>query len=56
LNSLIDFKGSEDLKVLYLEGFTVIGGTYAINNDAGFIIQTENKFILLSKLNKPQII
>ena len=50
LNSLIDFKGSEDLKVLYLDDFTVIGGTYAINNDAGYIIQTENKFILLSKL------
>jgi hypothetical protein len=56
LNCLIDFKGTGDMKVLYLDDFTVIGGTYAINNDAGYIIQTENKFILLSKLNQPQII
>ena len=49
LTNLLDFKSCEDMKVLYLENTFVIGGTYAINNDAGFTIQTTNKSILLSK-------
>lgn len=51
LNCLLDFKGTEDMKVIYLQDFIVSGGTFAINNEAGFIIQTDNKIILLSKIN-----
>ena len=50
LNNLLDFKGSSNLKILYLENYLVIGGTYAKNNDSGFMIQTEYKNILLTKI------
>jgi hypothetical protein len=50
LNNLLDFKGSSNLKILYLENNLVIGGTYAKNNDSGFMIQTEHKQMLLSKI------
>ncbi len=48
LNNLLDFKGAANLKVLYLQDNIVKGGTYAINNHTGFMIQTDYKNILLS--------
>ena len=50
LNNLLDFKGSSNLKILYLENNLVVGGTYAKNNESGFMIQTEHKHMLLSKI------
>jgi hypothetical protein len=49
LTNLIDFTGADDLKILYVVNDLAVGGTFAINNNSGFLIQTEYKHILLSK-------
>lgn len=51
MNTLIDFKGASDYRVLFLdENHFVTGGTYAKNNSKGYMIQTQSKKILLTTL------
>lgn len=50
LTTMLDFSNSADFQVLYLtEENWIVGGSYAINNQSGFILQTQEKFVLLMK-------
>ena len=48
---MIDFTQTKDYQVLYLnKNLEIVGGSYAINNDFGFILQTQEKIILLVEM------
>lgn len=48
--SLLDFKGAEDFRVLFLnDDYWTVGSTFALNNVNGFVIQTQYKKILLMR-------
>jgi len=50
LTTLLDFTNSADFQVLYLTKENwIVGGSYAVNNQSGFILQTQEKFILIMK-------
>ena len=50
LTTMLDFTNSADFQVLYLtEDNWIVGGSYAVNNQSGFILQTQEKHILLMK-------
>ena len=48
--SLLDFKGAQDFRVLFLnDDYWTVGSTFALNNENGFVIQTQYKKILLMR-------
>ena len=51
LTTMLDFTDAGDYQVLYLgDSFFIEGGSYAINNGFGFILQTQVKNVLLIKI------
>lgn len=51
LTTMIDFTQAKDYQVLYLnKNLEIVGGSYAINNDFGFVLQTQEKNILLVEM------
>ena len=50
INTLLDFTGIKDYKVLYFDADgNFKGQSFAINNECGFMLQTQMKKILLLK-------
>ena len=51
LTTMLDFTDAGDYQVLYLnDNFFIVGGSYAIKNEFGFIQQTQMKNVLLIKM------
>lgn len=47
---LLDFKDAQDYRVLFLnDNYWTVGSTFALNNENGFVIQTQYKKILLMR-------
>ena len=52
LTTMLDFTHSQDFQVLYLDkNYHTMGVSFAINNEKGFKLQTQEKNVLLVKLN-----
>lgn len=53
LTTMLDFTHSSDFQVLYLDkNYYTVGVSFAINNEKGFKLQTQEKNVLLVKLNQ----
>lgn len=53
LTTMLNFTDAGDYQALYLnKNFNVVGGSFAIDNESGFILQSQEKSILLLKINE----